>query len=152
MDKSKNLIPYRKGNLLGYSDRRGEILIDCKFLFARPFEKGLGKVYSKPNKNYQVISDYLAGFIDESERIIIPINFISKDPFNQNDTVLMKETYEICSHDVDGFYNVVCSKNGDYIDLFEYKDQNFKRRFNFEEGEIYDCEFGKNYKTIYRDF
>jgi hypothetical protein len=85
-----DLIPYRKGNLWGFSDRNKKIIISCKYDDAEPFKYNLG-VVQKNN---------LYGCIDKSGNEILPFQYNALDILN-NELIILEK------NDKKGIFNVI---------------------------------------------
>jgi len=59
------LIPFRKGNLFGFLDSQGEVVVDARFQAVSRFSEGLACVREKE----------LFGYIDETGKLVIPPRF-----------------------------------------------------------------------------
>ncbi|MES2764934.1 MAG: WG repeat-containing protein [Bacteroidota bacterium] len=62
---AQEMIPYRKGDLWGFSDRSRNIIISSKYDYVEPFKNGFAKV----GKND------LTGFIDATGKEIVPVEY-----------------------------------------------------------------------------
>ncbi|NVJ46467.1 MAG: WG repeat-containing protein [Cytophagia bacterium] len=71
MNSSKDLIPYRKGNLWGYCDRKGDIVLEPKYGFASPFTYGLA-FFAYPNEEKGFFGFSLGILSNNFEELISP--------------------------------------------------------------------------------
>jgi len=68
--RCNTLVPYKSGNLWGYSDFEGNIVIKPRFDIAKPFNKGIAKVYN--------VSDSKSAFqslIDTLGNVLVPFRY-----------------------------------------------------------------------------
>ena len=88
-----DLIPYRKGNLWGFSDINKKIIIPCQYDDAEPFKNGVATI--QKNRLY--------GCIDKTGKDILPIKYDSIIIFNSELIIIKKEGNR-------GIFNVLLNK------------------------------------------
>ena len=79
----EELVPYRKGNLWGYSDIDKKLKIEAYYQEAHFFVEGLAAV--KQNNKW--------GFINAKEKIVVPFVYTAVDDFNEGLAAVVKDKW-----------------------------------------------------------
>ena len=103
---AQDLIPYRDGNKVGYSDSLGQIIIKPSWEYARFFVEGRALVFNKDKYH----------FINKNGEILFKKGFIEAYNF-KNLTALVKDEIGWCIIDTSG--NIVSRLKGDDVRPFQ---------------------------------
>ncbi|MDP2887643.1 MAG: WG repeat-containing protein [Bacteroidota bacterium] len=106
INSANDLIPYRKGNKWGFSDRNKKIQIDCIYDHVEPYSKGFAKVFIMGKR----------GIIDDSCNITIPVNYDSINQFDNGFEVGLEISLDKQNKRICGFFD----NNGKQVVPFEY--------------------------------
>lgn len=90
--ESKDLIPFRKGQLWGFCSKEKEVIIPARYFRAEPFSNGLALVSSAWVTKENQMREGLKGYIDSSGNQIIPLMYTEAESFRDGKaTVRIRE-------------------------------------------------------------